>query len=596
MGRIPEIGSWPLLLFTSLLVGCGPEVALIGDDGTSMADPSDVSSSMTLPDTSSSSTTSPAASSDSGPAPICTPGAQRCDDGDQLETCADDGQSWAAQACPPNTACVPCEGERCEDAACLDPCDAGNPASSTGCSFLVARQLGLSEVIGPTLDFPERDWPSDGLLLLNPSETATANVDLYELGPGETEPGAPAQSLVLGPGSGELVAVGSPLPSLGASVIRVGLMTWVQSDSPIVAYSYSPLDPFVGNDSSMLLPEAALGQHYVVPSYPPHYHQFQGAGTPSYFDVLATAPNTTVRWRSAFTDTWTVDLPNNRLAAGTWSDLYTVGRFAGLRILPAFGDGDPHDVEVSGTVIEASAPVYVIGGSRCSAVPESDSANSGCDPLTEALIPLEQWGSTYVVPPPPPRKSEDHLYRIYGGDAGITLDTDPPTLDANDYTFGERGDYVDVIVPFGTSFSVTADGPIMVVGYLASRDLAGGIGDPAMYQLVSFEQADVRYRIGAPAKWDAQYLQVSRALGSAAVFLDGVGLDDWQPAGSGYEYVTVLVEPGPHTLDADDPFVVTQFGYNNSPQNACAGYDGASTCNSSYAHPAGMRAQRLYEP
>lgn len=591
--RIRRLGWSPIGLGLFLL-GCDSAVANVDDGGTTAATSSGESSS------SSTTTTSlppPAESSESGlPEPVCTPGEVRCSSDAALESCDNEGLAWSEDPCPEETVCVPCEDEACEQDACLGPCDPGAPGSSAGCSFLVARQMGLSEVLGPEIDIPLEEWPQDGLLLLNPSETATANVELFELAFGNTTPETPTHNLVLAPGGAELIPVGVPLPLGQITTLRIGAMTWVNSDRPIVAYSYSPIKPFVGNDSSMLLPETALGLHYVVPSFPPHYFQFQGAGTPSYFDVLATQPNTTVRWLAQFAGTLGSGLPIDPVSAGEWSDDYVVERFEGMRVITSGEEADPHDWDVSGMVVEASAPIYVVGGSRCSAVPEIASPNRGCDPLTEALIPLEAWGSTYVVPPPPPRLDEDHHYRVYGGDAGVTVTTDPPGLPADDYTFASRGDYVDVIVPFGTSFSASADGPIMVVGYLASRDLAGGIGDPAMYQHVSFEQADTHFSIGAPAKWDTQYVQVARANGAAVVELDGVPLSDWSPAGRDYRFTIVAVEPGVHVLDSADPFVATQFAYNNSTQNACAGYDSASDCHTSYAHPVGMRAQRLYTP
>ncbi len=251
---------------------------------------------------------------------------------------------------------------------------------------------------------------------------------------------------------------------------------------------------------------------------------------------------------------------------------------------------------MSGAVIEASEPVYVVGGSRCSAVPELDSPNRGCDPLTEALIPLEQWGRMYAVPAPPPRGREDHHFRVYASEAGVTISTDPPGLGIDDYTFASRGDYVDLVVPFGTSFTATGTGPIMVVGYLASRELAGGVGDPAMYQLVPAEQGDREFSVWCPPQWDTQYLQVVRRTGGADVTLDGDELLGWDPVGSMWEVATAVVGSGVHSLASDEDFVATQFGYANSVQTACEGYDGSSVCNTSYAHPVGMRSQQLYAP
>ena len=183
MERIARIG-WPALVGLGALAGCEPGVVVPSGDTEASTGAADESSSSS---SSSTSTTvpEPAESSDSGPAPLCTAGAQRCGADGSLETCASDGLAWDSEACPLGTECVPCEGEDCETASCLGPCDEGGPSSSQGCSFLVARQLGLSEVLGPDLGVPEEDWPRDGLLLLNPSETATANVDVFELAAGQ---------------------------------------------------------------------------------------------------------------------------------------------------------------------------------------------------------------------------------------------------------------------------------------------------------------------------------------------------------------------------------------------------------------------------
>ncbi len=275
---------------------CGPDVTVVGADGTSTAgapgDSTAVGGSSGTQDGDSSGGIG--SSGVTGSQPVCMPRETRCNDDGELETCEGEG-GWNAEACPEGTACVPCDEDGCEGAACLSPCDA-NELSSRGCSFIVSRQLGLAEVIGPSLDIPQAQWPVDGLLLVNPGDE-TANVQVFELGAGENEPGAPAQSLTLRPGTGQVVPIVDALPIGFNTTLRIGSMAWVVSDRPITAHAYNPLEPFVGNDSSMMLPERALGRHYVVPSFPPHYLQFQGAGTPTYFDVIATAPGTEVRWR-----------------------------------------------------------------------------------------------------------------------------------------------------------------------------------------------------------------------------------------------------------------------------------------------------------
>jgi hypothetical protein len=227
-------------------------------------------------------------------------------------------------------------------------------------------------------------------------------------------------------------------------------------------------------------------------------------------------------------------------------------------------------------------------------VPAADNPNAFCDPLTEALIPLELWGSTYVAAHPPVRATEDHYYRIYGGEEGVTVTTTPNVLAGPDFTFDSRGAYLDVVVPSGTSFVAEADGPIMVVGYLASRPTGVNIGDPAMYQIVPFEQADTVYALGAPEAWDAQYIQLTRQGVAADVNLDGMAVNGWEMVGD-YAVATVMVDPGVHILDSEDPFTAIQIAFNHSGSAECEAFSGMF-CDCSYAHPVGMRTDVLYEP
>lgn len=584
----------PCASLLALALACGPDVTAVGatDGSTGTTEVED--STSTAADESTSGTTEDPSTGPPAPEPICSPGETRCADEATQETCAPDGLAWTSAACPDARTCVACDEAPCSDDLCLSVCDAAE-LSSAGCSFLAARQLGLTEALGPIYEIPEEDWAPDGLLLVNPSD-ATATIQLHDLAQGSTTPEPIGEPLVIAPGEAELVDLPTPLPLGGISTLRIGSMVWVESDVPIVAYAYSPAEPFFGNDSSMLQPERSLGRHYVIPSFPPHYLQYQGAGRPTYFDVLATTPNTEIRWFAQFARTAGTGIPIEPVEIGEWSMDFSVGRFEGMRILAGLAEGmNQHAADVSGIVVEASEPIYVISGSRCSAVPVSDQSLAGCDPMTEALIPLEQWGQTYVVPRPPAVEAGDHHYRIYSGDPGVTVTTSPPIIVTGQHLFETRGEYIDVSVPHGTTFLVEADGPVMVVGYLTSRNASGGIGDPAMYQHVPFEQADDRYALGAPADWDAQYVQVTREVGGADVTLDGEMVEDWSNIG-GYQTSTVLVEPGVHILDSADPFTALQFGHNNSEGAACTLFDPGSTCDSSYAHPVGMRTELLFEP
>ena len=578
--------GWLLRRLTPLafLTGC-PDVDVV--PGDTETDTDDGSTGMPTGD----------GSSESGPEPICDPGAVECADDSTLQTCDEDGLAWTPEACPDGSTCVPCgEDEECEAAAaCLTVCEvAERTPSSLGCSFIASHQIGLVDPVSEFHGVAEEDREADGLVLVNPSPDTQATVQIYSVDAGSMMEMPMGDPLMIGPESMEVVDLAERLPLGEVTTLRVGSLLRAESDIPIAAFTHGPYRSFVGNDSNMLLPESALGMHYVVPSYPPHYVQVQNAGKPSYFDLVATEDGSSIRWQAQFAATSGNQVPIDPVAIGEWSADYALERFQGVRVIAANDPDDmDHNSDVSGTVIEATAPVAMIGGTRCAAVPISTDVSFGCDPMQEALIPLEQWGATYFVPHPPVRATEEHYYRIYG-DEGVMVTFTPNSV-AGPYTFGSRGEFIDVTVPNGESFVVEADGPIMPVGYLSTRDPAMEFGDPAMYQHISVEQYADRYVIFAPPDYDVSYVQVGRPEGGADIMLDGNAVSGYEPAVGGHETAVVMIPDGIHVLTSDDPFAATQFAYVNSPQPACAG-DFGDVCHSSYAHPAGTLAATLNDP
>jgi hypothetical protein len=251
-------------------------------------------------------------------------------------------------------------------------------------------------------------------------------------------------------------------------------------------------------------------------------------------------------------------------------------------------DDFPSDLQdVSGTVIEASKPIWVVGGSRCSRVPVRAFPVQGyCDPLQEVLIPLELWGKEYIAPHPPIRGAEQHFWRIYaGGREGVTLTSEPPvftsdncpppnTFEDGSCTLPARGAWIEVAVANGTSFHVSGDKPFLPVGYLQSRRQTSPVaepeetstlwGDPAMYQLVPIAQFIERYVIQTAVGYPHHYAQLIRPVGGPNVVIDTdvVGSWAWVPVGDGtYEVATVEILEGTHTIHSSAPFGVLQVGF-----------------------------------
>lgn len=457
--------------------------------------------------------------------------------------------------------------------------------SSVGCSFLASVGLHLVDPISDRDGVDDARREPDGVFVVNPHEDEVVTIQALEIVEGQTEGWPLGEPIPLAPGERAVVRLPPTLRS-ETTGLRAGGLLRLAADRPFAASLHGPYRPFLGNDSALLLPDSGLGRRYVVEAYPPHLEHFQGLGTPSFFEIAAIEDGTEVRWqpRGGATAAAT-DVP--QVEAGQWSPSVVLRRHEVLRIVAADRGGGPSEQDVSGTVIEATAPVRVVAGSRCSAVPVSFDPGEGCDPLFEQLVPIDRWGRTTVVPHPPLRTSEAHHVRIFAGATGVSITAEPSVLPYEPYVFEEPGELLDVVVPHGTSFVLQADGPVMAVGYLQTRDFDVEIGDPAMVQLVPVEAFLARYVIATGTQWDRHFVQLSRRRGGAAVILDGAEVTEWEEVAD-WEVATVSVSEGVHVARSEQPFGLTQYGWNNSLHESCAPFATHGTCQTSYAHPGGM--------
>lgn len=407
--------------------------------------------------------------------------------------------------------------------------------STVGCSFHANKMQNFVEE--PT-----------SIVVGNVSTTEDVTIQLYftPLGGVEMPDGAP---VTIAPLSTHEFVLSKPPEPGDVSILRDGGTFRVESDLPIVAYQHSPISAVAHNDSSMLIPDHALGKFHIVASW-------AGNIDPSMFQVIAVNDGTTVTW-------W----PPSGSAAGTGvpavapggSGMVSMGAGDLLQVR-ANGSGD-----LSGTVLETSAPVWAVGSSPCVNVP---SGVTFCDHIEEQLIPLEYWGTTYVGAHAPTRGNERYWWRIYSAEDGVTVTTTPPQP-GTPVTLN-RGEFHE----FSTqeSFLVEADGPIMPVQYLEGQDGGAGTGDPASYQMVPVEQFLPRYVFVTGTGYSEHYVQVIRPADGADVEVDGVVVTGYQTVG-GFEVADWPITEGSHAAVSTEPFGITVVGY---------------TTVTSYAYPGGL--------
>jgi len=520
------------------------------DTGTTTGDPTTTTTTATSAPTtttdateSDTSTTEPVTTSDSdtgtsttGDPLLCAPNSQSCFDDDSYQICDEDGLSYDDP--------VPCgEKEGCLSGECVALCELvkADP-SSIGCSFFANRMDNL-----------HANQP-DSVIVGNVSTDLPAKVQLYFVpnGGGDEQP---LEGPIDVPPSGNYTFTIDNAQIESVTTLRKGGVYRIESDLPLVAYQHSPIGSQATNDASMLLPEHALTGNYVVASYagtyPTHY--------PSYFTAIATEDGTNLNFVAGIATAGGGGVP--ALAKGAATDV-AMNRFDTLNVVVS---GDYTDL--SGTIIEADKPVWVVGATECGNVPEYPTLY--CDHLEEVSIPLEYWGDTYVGAHAPTRGNEAYHWRVYSGDAAVTIDTDPPqpgfpvSLD--------KGEYYQ----FATkeSFIFTGDGPFMPVQYLEGQNAGANTGDPSMVQMVPVEQFLSSYSFLTGSNYQLHYSQIIRPIGGADVLVDGQVVTGYYTVGD-YEVSDWKLSEGGHFATSDDPFGVIQLGY---------------TPVTSYAYPGGLR-------
>ncbi len=414
--------------------------------------------------------------------------------------------------------------------------------STVGCSFHANKMQNFQEE--PT-----------SLVVGNVSADNQAVLQLYFGPPGGGEQAVGGPIMVAPGGTHEFVLTMPGEPG-DVSVLRQGGAHRVESDRPVVAYQHSPISAVAHNDSSMLIPDHALGQNYIVAAWSTNI-----GNDYSYFNVVGIHDGTTVEWE-----------PRNATAAG--AGVPAVAALAtGMVVLDAYDTLQvTASIDVSGTIITTSEPAWVVGAVPCVNIPANVTY---CDHIEELMLPLEYWGQEYVGAHAPQRGNEDYWWRIYSGADAVTITTNPPQPGTPAVL--DRGEFLE----FSTqqSFLASADGPFLPVQYLEGQDGGAGTGDPASYQMVPTEQFLPRYVFVTGNGYNENYVQITRPQGAADVLVDGVVVTGYYAVG-GFEVADWPISEGAHSAESagDDGFGVIQVGY---------------TDVTSYAYPGGLRLAKI---
>ena len=508
---------------------------------------------------------------------VCSPGEVLCTGDTSYNRCNVDGTGWETDlVCEPGTTCM--------GGGCYSPCTyAERNRSSIGCLFYAAD---LDQYDDGTYNF---DLSPYAIVVSNIDDEWAANVSVQQ------KTGAVWTAIdtrTIPPNSLDTFRLSSDAHAEDTS-LRPGGAYRIESDYPVVAYQFNPIDTAdqMSNDASMLLPVHTLDRWYHAASW----HQFNmGGGFPlelkGYIDIVGTQDGTQV-----------TIVPSAATAAGGALPALT----AGTPTTTALNDGDLLQIasaadggDLSGTYIEASAPVAVFGGHECADVPylcdwcrnafgsppgasHRENTCAWCDHLEEQIVPLTTWGKTLMASRVPVRSTggivEAAFWRVVASEDGTTVNvTARPGITLR-FPAGvslpaalNKGQVLDFEMAGppedpGDSL-VEADKPVLLMQYIEGQECtnldAGGGGDPAMIVMVPVEQYLSEYIFLTPSTYEVDYVLVTRGAG-AAITLDGAPLADGSfiPVASGWEVGRFPIADGVHQMTGTSTFGIIAVGY-----------------------------------
>ncbi len=442
--------------------------------------------------------------------------------------------------------------------------------TSAGCEFWAADL--------PNAWLPSKPYAEDiaskqqfAVVVANVSDSQVARVSVYSGGSNkalETRTVHPLRTATFN----------LPAQSLDPTRNGGGKAYRIESDIPITAYQFQPLDnlvPVYSNDATALLPTHVLEDDYIALTsdgmgltlYPDGFDPV-GYNAGAFVTVVATA-----------NDTQVVFHPTTELAEGAWQGVTLNKGDAFTIISDVYGKdsvmGDPYG-NLSGTRVIASKPVALFSGNVTAREPRN-TTECCVDHVEHQMLPLVAWGHRYIVTPPPSpqdvHKDAPAVYRLTAAfdDTELTWggnhpDGAPSVLNAGETAYFLAGSAVVV--------SSDPDHPIAIAQFLLnSGDLGSKRGDPAMIVPPAIEQFQSRYVFLTPFGYRDHAVNLVAPRG-ITVEVDGKAVTGWKNiAGSDYAKARVVLDPGAHVVVAEAPVEITVYGYDDY---VSYGYSGGS--------------------
>jgi hypothetical protein len=281
---------------------------------------------------------------------------------------------------------------------------------------------------------------------------------------------------------------------------------------------------------------------------------------PGFYAITASEDATTVTLTPSDSGVWTY-AGGGVAMDGTGQVMLDAGDV--LQVFTRAAPGTPSDSDLTGTLVEADAPIQVIGGHKCTNVPQNIQY---CDRLEESIPPLEAVAKEYIVTAPliptGGNQPKAEMVRITATEDNTMLTYDPPQMGAP-AMITDAGDWVE-LAQTTASFEVSSDKKILVSQYMLGQNAGGNSGDPAMTMTVATEQYRDEYLVHAPTNYEYSYANITAPAG-ANITLDGNPVGGFVAIGNtGHGVARVALSnagDGNHFVTGDQKFGITVYGY-----------------------------------
>ncbi|MFV8756821.1 IgGFc-binding protein [Nannocystaceae bacterium ST9] len=460
------------------------------------------------------------------------------------------------------------EGTACEQAAAQE--------SNQGCEFW-AVDLPNAWQIGLQAGAEDQAF---GIVVTNTAADA-ASVAVYA-----GSQGTPLEADTIAPGALRVFTFDNALGITPEGNTK-GLAYRIESDRPVTAYQYNPLDnatPVYSNDASLLFPTHVLDLDYTAITGDALWLTTANGG--AFVTAVASEDDTLVTFYPPVDVTM---YPGNYVAVLNRGETYTMmSNEVSAPWMNEAGLGN-----LSGLRVASDKPVAVFSGNVCSWEPTPMEACC-CDHMEHQMLPLTAWGQGYLVSTAAPASAsedDDVRVRIVGSFDGTALSYSPSAPPGAPTTIDA---YQTVVFTTTSSFAVSGDKPFAVAEFLMSNEAVTidptpsdpddnfFSGDPAMILIPPTAQFQSEYVFQVPAEYESNWVTVLRPTGGQ-VSLDGadktndpgwlnIGMLD----GTTWQRGHFPISFGPHRVESGAPegIGILVVGYDTAVSFGFAGGSG----------------------